>query len=585
MNSKPNTATIANDPLSSAWVARLRAEVRTFALSHLPKPMVPTHFVVLQDLPELPNGKVDRANLPALQRVSDLAADHVAPRSELERQVAKIWEDVLGIKGVSAESSFFTVGGDSLTLLQVASRIAEVFQVRLDMGSAAEHPTVAHFARLVAAATAQKEAGDAALARPESAPSTDGAMGLGISTAEMLAEAQLPDDVFPEPGAWPASQGNFRTILVTSEAGYTGAFLLRELLDRSTATLCVLTRAEDSVVATARVLANLEAFGLRQLGDADRIEGVAGDLSKPYLGMAREVYQDLAERVEMIIHNAAEAKWTQPFSKLKPVNVLGSLEILRLACRARIKPVHYICTIGVYPRNGRSVEREVEVEIGETEHLSGGYCQTKWIADKLMHRARARGVPTYVYRAGILTGASTSGACAYRTLFNDVIKSAVQLGAVMDYDLQLELVPVDYAAAVVARIALRPNLPPSTFNLTGARSVSMNEVFDLVVACGYPLERLPYAEWYERLMSTIARGEDNQLARYLVLINKDGVAEELGHPGSRRRFDNTNLRRALEGSGLSCPEITVELFRTYLSYFASVGYIPAPSQAPAAGGA
>lgn len=583
-------AAIANDPLSSAWVSRLRAEVRTFALSHLPKPMVPTHFVVLPDLPELPNGKVDRANLPALHKTADVSADHVAPRSELERQVAKIWEDVLGIKGVGAETSFFSVGGDSLTMLQVASRIAEVCQARLDLASALENPTVAHFARLVGAArtSAAARAAEAPAASLSAAPmplvlvpaagqGASGAPVRGISTEEMLAEAQLPDDVVPDQGAWPASQGNFRTILVTSGTGYTGAFVLRELLDRSTATLCVLARAEDSVVAAARVLANLEAYGLRQLGDADRIEGVAGDLSKPYLGMAREVYQDLAERVEMIIHNAAEAKWTQPFAKLKPVNILGSIEVLRLACRSRVKPVHYFCSIAVYPgRRGEAVEREVELE--ETEQVIGGYRQTKWVTDKLMHQARARGVPTYVYRTGTITGAATTGACTTRTFFNDMIKSAIQLGAAMDYDLQLELVPVDYAAAAVARIALRPGVPPSTFNLTGARSVSMNEVIDLIIACGYPLERLPYAEWHERLMAAIERGEENQMARYMVLLGKDKPAEEIGYPGSKPHFENGNLRRALEGSGLSCPDVTLELFRTYLDYFVSIGFIPAASE-------
>lgn len=579
MNTKHNPSHIANDPLSAAWVSRLRADVRTYALSHLPKPMVPTHFVVLPDLPELPNGKVDRANLPALQKQADGGADHVAARTDLERQIAKIWEEVLGVKQVGVESSFFTVGGDSLTMLQVASRIAEVCQVRLDLASALEQPTVAHFARLVAAATAR--AAMPAIAREkiaprEVAPASPAAPVInvrGISTEEMLAEATLPDDVVPEPNAWPAAPGNFRTILVTSGTGYTGAFLLRELLDRSTATLCVLARAEDSIVAAARVLANLEAYGLRQLGDADRIEGVAGDLAKPYLGMEREVYQDLAERVEVIFHNAAEAKWTQPFAKLKPVNILGSVEVLRLACRSRVKPVHYFCSIAVYPgRLGESVEREAELM--ETDNVIGGYRQTKWVTDKLMHQARARGVPTYVYRTGIITGSSKNGACTTRTFFNDMIKSSIQLGAAMNYDLQLEMVPVDYAAAAVARIALRPGTPPSTFNLTGTRSVSMNEVIDMIVACGYPLERLEYDEWHERLLAAVDRGEENQMARYLVLLGKGRPAEEIGYPGSKPHFENDNVRRALEGSGLECPDVTLEVFRRYLDYFVAVGFLP-----------
>lgn len=79
--------TIANDPLASSWASRLRAELRTYALTHLPPAMVPAHFVVLRALPELPNGKVDRASLPPL---STEVVDHVAPRTPAETQLAAI---------------------------------------------------------------------------------------------------------------------------------------------------------------------------------------------------------------------------------------------------------------------------------------------------------------------------------------------------------------------------------------------------------------------------------------------------------------------------------------------------------------
>jgi thioester reductase-like protein len=578
MNTKPNIAHIANDPLSAAWVSRLRADVRMYALSHLPRPMVPTHFVVLPDLPELPNGKVDRANLPALQQQVDAGADHVVARTDVERQIAKIWEDVLGVKNVGVESSFFSVGGDSLSLLQVSSRIAEVCQVRLDVASALEQPTVAHFARLVTAAARDRRETAPVREVAPAAPVAPAPPSLrGISAEEMLREAVLPDDIAPEPNAWPAGKAHFRTVLVTQGTGYAGAFLLRELIDRSTATLCVLARAEDSVVAAARVLAGLEEYGLLQLGDAERIEGVAGDLSKPYLGMEREVYQDLAERVELIFHNAADTKLTEPFAKLKPVNILGSIEVLRLACRARIKPVHYFSSIAVYPRRaGESVEREAELM--ETDDVSGGYRQTEWVADKLMHQARARGVPTYVYRSGVVTGSSKNGVSTTRTFFNNMIKSSIQLGAAMNYDIPLEMVPVDYVSAAVAHIALRSGAPPSTFNLTSARRASMNEVLDMIVAYGYPLDRLAYDEWYERLLAAVERGEENQMARYLTLLGKDRPADEIGYPGSKPTFDNTNLCRALEGSGIKCPDVTLELFRRYLDYFVSIGFLQAPEE-------
>lgn len=551
-------STVANDPLASSSASRLRSELRTYALTHLPKAMVPAHFVVLRELPELPNGKVDRGSLPP---ITTEVVDYVAPRTAAEIQIAGIWQDLLGIARASVETSFFELGGDSLTMLQMSARVGEAYQIRLDLPRLLENPTVAHLARMVSA---------------QAEPKLTGADNQrGIKPEDLLTEAVLPDDVVPEPGALPAHAGPYQAILLTGGTGYTGAFLLRELLDRSTARVYVIARAQDDAAATTRVWQNLQDYGLARDGDEQRIDGVAGDMSRPYLGLARNTYLDLAARAEIIFHNAAESSWTVPYARIKPVNVLGSLEVLRLACRARIKPVHFVCSIAVYP-GVPGEQQALETELTSPEHVVGGYRQSKWVIDKLMNRARERGLPTYIYRVGAITGAHDTGACSTDTFINDLIKGCVQIGAILDYDLMLELVPVDYCAAVVAHVALASGAAPGVFNVPGARSVSMNEIVDLLVACGYPLRRLPYPDWYRELVAAIDRGEDNQLARYLGLFGKDRPAPEIGCPGHKPVFGTARLRAALEGSELSCPDMDLAIWKRYVDYFVSIGFLPAP---------
>lgn len=553
-------SSIANEPLASSWASRLRSELRTYALTHLPKAMVPAHFVVLRELPELPNGKVDRKSLPAI--TTEEVVDHVAPRTATEVQIAGIWQDILGIARASVETSFFELGGDSLTMLQMAARVGDAYQIRLDLPRLLENPTVAHLARMVSA---------------QAEPVLTGADNQrGITSEELLADAVLPDDVRPEPGALPAHAGPYQTILLTGGTGYTGAFLLREILDRSSARVCVLARAEDDATAAARVLQNLQEYGLARDGDAPRITGIAGDMSRPYLGLSRTTYLDLAARAEIIFHNAAESSWTVPYVRIKPVNVLGGLEVLRLACRTRIKPVHFVCSIAVYP-GVPGEQQALEAELTSPEHVAGGYRQSKWVVDKLMNRARERGVPTYIYRVGAITGAHDTGACSTDTFINDLIKGCIQLGSILDYDLMLELVPVDHCAAVVAHVALASGAAPGVFNVPGARSVSMTEVVDLLVGCGYPLRRLAYLDWHRELSSAIDRGEANQLARYVGLFGKDRPAPEIGYPGHKPAFGTTRLRAALEGSGLDCPDMNLALWKRYVDYFVSIGFLPAPT--------
>ncbi|MFD3542271.1 thioester reductase domain-containing protein [Streptomyces sp. NPDC058662] len=553
---------LANDPLTSSWAAGLRSTLRAYARTHLPEAMVPAHFVVLPELPKLPNGKVDRSALPALTGDEPAATAYVAPRNAVETQLARIWQDLLGLSKVGVETSFFELGGDSLSVLQMSSQVREVYDVRLDLRRMFEDPTVAQLARMVTS---------------EADPSVTGAGNpRGVSDEELLADAVLPEDIVPEPGALPPSTTPYRTVLLTGGTGYTGAFLLRELLDRSTARVYVLVRADGPEQAGERVRATLSEYGLLRDGDAERVTGVPGDTGRPYFGLRRAVYEELAAEVEMIIHNAAVSSWITPYQQIKPVNVFGALEVLRLACKTRVKPVHFISTIGVYPVHLRGEQVWEEKALVSPQDVTGGYRQSKWVADSLMTAARERGVPTHVYRPGAITGSQVTGACSTDTFINHLVKGCVQLGACLDYDLLLDLVPVDYCAASVVHSALGGIRDEIVHNLPSANAMNMNDLFDLVIAYGYPIRRLDYRDWYRELIAAIERGEENELAPYLPLFGVDQPAEEVGYEGSLPVFDTANLRAALAGSGIEAKPVDGALFDIYLDYFVETGFLPPP---------
>ncbi len=552
---------LANDPLATAWAAGLRGSLRGYARTHLPEAMVPAHFVVLPELPKLPNGKVDRGALPRPTAEESTESAYVAPRTPVETQLARIWQDLLGLPRVGVETSFFDLGGDSLTVLQMAAQVRDTYGVRLDLRRMFEDPTVARLARMVGS---------------EADPHLSGAANpRGVADEQMVADAVLPADIAPGPDTLPPATAPYRAVLLTGGTGYTGAFLLRELLDRSTATVHVLVRATDRAQADARVLDNLTEYGLLRAGDAERIVGVPGDTGRPYLGTTRRAYRELAETVEVIVHNAAISSWIVPYPKIKPVNVFGALEVLRLACDTRTKPVHFVSTIGVYP--GDQGERRWDEErLTETQDVVGGYRQSKWVADTLMLQARERGIPTHVYRLGAVAGSQTTGACSTDTFINHLLKGCIQLGAYLDYDLLIDLVPVDYCAAAVAQIALAGGHREAVFNVPGAGSTGMNEIFQLVVDHGYPLRKLAYQDWYRELVAAVERGEDNELAVYLPLFGEDRPADEVGYPGSRPVFGTAHLDEALTGTGIAPRRVDRDLFALYLDYFVSTGFLPAP---------
>jgi amino acid adenylation domain-containing protein len=91
----------------------------------LPRHMTPAHFVVLTKLPLTPSGKVDRAALPPPQPRQEPSRIHVAPKSDVEKLLAGIWSEILGVEDIGIDDNFFELGGGSLTLVRIQSMIAE----------------------------------------------------------------------------------------------------------------------------------------------------------------------------------------------------------------------------------------------------------------------------------------------------------------------------------------------------------------------------------------------------------------------------------------------------------------------------
>jgi amino acid adenylation domain-containing protein/non-ribosomal peptide synthase protein (TIGR01720 family) len=98
-------------------------ELRTLLRSKLPEYMVPPHFVLLASLPLAPNGKIDRAALPAPEiGRGELSKPYAAPQTPTEETMARIWSAVLGVERVGTADNFFELGGDSILSIQVIAK-------------------------------------------------------------------------------------------------------------------------------------------------------------------------------------------------------------------------------------------------------------------------------------------------------------------------------------------------------------------------------------------------------------------------------------------------------------------------------
>lgn len=125
-------------------------EVRSYLRSKLPEYMVPAIFVILERFPLNTSGKVDRKALPAPEMTSvDRTGVFIAPRNPEEEVLAAIWSEVLGVSPIGVTDIFFDLGGHSLLVTQVLSRVRKSFNVELAVRSIFEKPTIAGMAELI----------------------------------------------------------------------------------------------------------------------------------------------------------------------------------------------------------------------------------------------------------------------------------------------------------------------------------------------------------------------------------------------------------------------------------------------------
>ncbi|HEX5708019.1 MAG TPA: amino acid adenylation domain-containing protein, partial [Pyrinomonadaceae bacterium] len=155
--------------LTSAW--------RRFLKERLPEYMIPSAFVALDELPLLPNGKVDRRALPAPHAARpELEETFAAPRNQVEAMVTDIFAAVLGLERIGINDNFFDAGGHSLLATQVVSRLNEAFGVELPLRSMFEAPTASALAVRLSAETG----GAAADTRPIERVARDGGLPLSF---------------------------------------------------------------------------------------------------------------------------------------------------------------------------------------------------------------------------------------------------------------------------------------------------------------------------------------------------------------------------------------------------------------------
>ncbi len=390
-------------------------------------------------------------------------------------------------------------------------------------------------------------------------------------------EAVLDSTIFPE---YPAESfvADPTSIFLTGATGFLGAFLLQELLQQTQGNIYCLVRSADADSGKIRIQKNLESYGIWREDLSARIIPVVGDLSQTLLGFSSEEFEKMSSIIDVIYHNAAWINYVYPYSALKPTNVLGTQEILRLASLVKTKPVHYISTVAVF--GSSAYAGKVVTESDQLLHSEGmklSYSQSKWVAEKLMMIARERGIPVSIYRPSFISGHSQTGAWYKDDVICRIIKGCIQMESMTDITDRLDLAPVDYISQSIVYLSKQKDSIGKAFHLNNPQPCDWRHLTDFIRSFGYPIKHISYQDWQMEL-SNIVRSRENPLYHLLPFFLKDLPQEKLAISQQNQQlsdpqFSCSGTQVALSGSSINCPPVDTQLLNTYFSYFTRSGWL------------
>ena len=513
--------------------------------------------------------------------------------------ICRAARSVLGVDNIdpAERTSFAALGGDSLSALSFSMLLEDIYGIPVEVGTIM-HPT-GDLHQL--ADEIERMLADSASGRPNAAS----IHGVGAS---VLRAGDLTLDKFIDPAVLanaahlpPSENREPETVLLTGANGFLGRFLCLEWLKRLQASggklICV-GRGSDDDSARQRLM---DAFAggdsslaaeVRRLAEG-RLEVIAGDLGARHLGLSDERWEQLADKVDLIVNPAAHVNHMLPYGQLFGPNVAGTAELIALALTNRKKRIAHISTIAVAFHPGKIVDEDVDVrqaipEWFTSESYADGYGASKWAAEVLLAEANEHfGLPVSVFRSNmILAPLAYDGQMNVPDIFTRTILSLAltRLAPESFYDgdasrAHYEGLPVDFIAAAIVAIGENRRSGMHNFHVLNPNSdgISLDTFVDWMSEAGYPCEKVaPFSEWKTRFEAAMrALPDDLRQASLLPLMHAYARPMPVvdGSDMPTTRFTEAT-REARITSGGTIPSLTVDLIARYLGNLKALSLLP-----------
>ncbi|KAJ4163461.1 hypothetical protein LMH87_005185 [Akanthomyces muscarius] len=500
-------------PNTEALASYVRS-VRDKLIGVLPNYMIPAYFIPVSEVPKSRAAKTDRKLIR--ESVESLSSENLKTylatagaefcdaANETERTIRDAWAAVLRLEteDISTNDNFYEIGGDSISIITLLKRIQNEFGVHLGLSMMnSKSTTISQMAKFVDADTSSEPSVDV---QREVAAALSASWVKSIKTAGFVSRPALPAQA---------------SVFLTGATGFLGTQLLRSLLVKdSVRRVVALVRAKSAEHGLERLKETARIAGWWDDVYEERVEVWTGDLEDAKLGLKEEQWMQLAGtspsgQIDAVVHNGAIVNWNADYEKLKNANVRSVLDLLQAVVESPHAPRF------VFVSGGVSVDIDADpAAVADEMNTSIGYCQTKYVAEKVVHHL-ATALPSSqnrfsVLKPGMIIGTAAEGVANLDDFLWRFVATAAKI-QLYPLDAEPGFVPVSDGGLVAARTLgqITENNIDAFVNLSTELGLATPDFWAHVNAeLGKVCTPIDWATWLERALQDMNEtGESHPL--------------------------------------------------------------------------
>lgn len=537
------------------------ADLKAFLQRKLPSYFIPNFFVQVDKFKLTANGKVDRKALAKIKLTSP--AVYEAPKTDYQKQLASIFENILGIEKISINDNFFEIGGDSLSAIKLQ---IEAFNNGLNVSykDIFTYPTIKLLAKHTSNSDASQEIDDE--------PVYD------YSRIDELIGSNI------DPNKPKMKKEKIKNILLTGATGYMGSHILDNLIKHTKCNIYCLVRAKNNNDPQTRLLDILRFYFGNKYDKLifKRIFAVEGDITNKKLGLNDLYYNELGNSISCVINCAAIVKHYGNSDVFNDTNIIGTQNIINFCNTFNCKLMH-ISTLSV---SGNIFNEDVgseamkntvftEKHLYVNQDLSNIYIKTKFLAERLiLENVINNNLNAKIIRLGNITNRFSDGVFQINVsenAFLNRIHSFLQIGAVPESlkELPIEFSPVDICASAIVNLTMYKN-PFTIFHVYNHNYITFEKLVKIFNSLNVKLNFVDDKTFNKKIESL----SKNPETKYMIsgIVNDFSKNKEIKYV-SNIKLSNTFTNKYLGRILFRWPKINEKYISKYMVYLKSIGYI------------